>query len=48
MPLIQEAEELKIALYFVDAAHFVLGANLGYLWSFFSLFYLDFSRTKKI
>lgn len=47
MPLIQEAEELKIALYFVDAAHFVLGANLGYLWSFFRCFILTLAGRKR-
>jgi transposase len=32
-PIITEAQEDKCELYFVDAAHFVLGAFLGYLWS---------------
>lgn len=41
MPLIQEAEASKIALFFVDAAHFVLGANLGYLWCFLRCFVLS-------
>ena len=31
-PLIAAAEQGKIHLYYVDAAHFVLGAFLGYLW----------------
>jgi transposase len=32
-PIISEAREGKCELYYVDAAHFVLGAFLGYLWS---------------
>ena len=32
-PIIKEAQEGKCELYYVDAAHFVLGAFLGYLWS---------------
>jgi len=32
-PIISEAQAGKCDLYFVDAAHFVLGAFLGYLWS---------------
>lgn len=31
-PLIAAAEQGKVHLYYVDAAHFVLGAFLGYLW----------------
>ena len=31
-PLISAAEQGKIHLYYADAAHFVLGAFLGYLW----------------
>ena len=31
-PLISAAERGKVHLYYVDAAHFVLGAFLGYLW----------------
>jgi len=31
--LISVAQRGEIALYYVDAAHFVLGAFLGYLWS---------------
>ena len=34
----KEAKEGKRALYFVDAAHFVLAPFLGYLWSFSRLF----------
>jgi transposase len=33
-PLLAQAKEGIRAVYFVDAAHFVLGAYLGYLWSF--------------
>jgi len=32
-PIISEAKDGKCELYYVDAAHFVLGAFLGYLWS---------------
>jgi len=31
-PMITEAQEGKAELYFMDAAHFVMGAFLGYLW----------------
>ena len=31
-PIITEAQEGKAELYFMDAAHFVMGAFLGYLW----------------
>ena len=37
-PLIAAAEQGKIHLYYVDAAHFVLGAFLGSLWSKYRLF----------
>ncbi len=37
-PKLEEAKEGKCAVYFVDAAHFVLGAFLGYLWSFARVF----------
>lgn len=37
-PRLQEAKEGKRSVYFVDAAHFVLGAFLGYLWSFTRIF----------
>jgi len=37
-PLIAAAERGDINLYYVDAAHFVLGAFLGYLWSKFRVF----------
>ncbi|HWS83484.1 MAG TPA: hypothetical protein VN207_04430 [Ktedonobacteraceae bacterium] len=33
-PLLEEAKEGKRAVFFVDAAHFVLGAYLGFLWCF--------------
>ena len=35
---LEEANQGKRAVYFVDAAHFVLGAFLGYLWSFTRIF----------
>lgn len=37
-PRLEEAKAGKRAVYFVDAAHFVLGAFLGYLWSFARVF----------
>lgn len=37
-PRLEEAKAGKRAVYFVDAAHFVLGAFLGYLWSFVRVF----------
>lgn len=37
-PRLAEAKAGKRAVYFVDAAHFVLGAFLGYLWSFLRVF----------
>ncbi len=37
-PRLEEAKEGKRTVYFVDAAHFVLGAFLGYLWSFVRVF----------
>lgn len=37
-PRLAEATAGKRAVYFVDAAHFVLGAFLGYLWSFVRVF----------
>lgn len=37
-PRIEEAKEGKRALFFLDAAHFVLAPFLGYLWSFTRLF----------
>lgn len=37
-PLLAQAKEGKRDVYFVDAAHFVLGAFLGYLWSFTRMF----------
>jgi len=37
-PRLEEAKAGKRAVYFVDAAHFVLGAFLGYLWSFARIF----------
>ena len=37
-PRLEEAKDGKRSVYFVDAAHFVLGAFLGYLWSFTRIF----------
>ena len=37
-PQLNEALAGKRSVYFVDAAHFVLGAFLGYLWSFTRVF----------
>lgn len=37
-PRLEEAKSGKREVYFVDAAHFVLGAFLGYLWSFVRVF----------
>jgi len=37
-PTISEAKSGKVELYFVDAAHFVMGAFLGYLLSKFRIF----------
>ena len=37
-PRLDEAEEGKRAVFFVDAAHFVLAPFLGYLWSFARIF----------
>ena len=37
-PRLEEAKAGQRAVYFVDAAHFVLGAFLGYLWSFVRVF----------
>ena len=37
-PRLEEAKEGKRAVYFVDAAHFVMGAFLGFLWCFCRVF----------
>lgn len=37
-PRLEEAKEGKRAVFFVDAAHFVLAPYLGFLWSFVRLF----------
>ena len=37
-PRLEEAKAGKRAVYFVDAAHFVLGAYVGFLWCFEPLF----------
>ena len=38
MPRLEEAQQFKRTVYFVDASHFVFAAFLGYLWSFTRLF----------
>lgn len=38
LPKLDEASHGKRTVYFVDAAHFVLGAFLGFLWSFTRVF----------
>lgn len=38
MPRLEEAKAGERTVYFVDAAHFVLGAFLGYLWCFCRVF----------
>lgn len=40
-PLLNEAKEGKGKVYFVDAAHFVHGSFLGYLWCFVRCFILS-------
>ena len=37
-PVISAAKHSEIELYYVDAAHFVMGSFLGYLWSKFRVF----------
>jgi transposase len=37
-PLLEEAKAGKVKVYFVDAAHFVHGTYLGYLWCFVRCF----------
>jgi transposase len=37
-PLLKEAKEGKRAVFFVDAAHFVMRAFLGYIWCFMRVF----------
>jgi transposase len=37
-PVIAAAQRGEVTLYYVDAAHFVLGAFLSYLWSKFRIF----------
>ena len=38
LPRLEEAEQGQRVVFFVDAAHFVLGAFLGWLWSFSRIF----------
>ena len=38
MPRLEQAKEGSRAVFFVDAAHFVLGAFLGYVWCFTRVF----------
>jgi transposase len=42
-----QAEKAEIALFFMDAAHFVLGANLGYLWCFVRCFVLSLAGRQR-
>lgn len=46
-PRLEEAKSKKREVYFVDAAHFVLGAFLGYLWSFVRVFVRTSSGRKR-
>ena len=46
-PLLKEAKEGKRAVYFVDAAHFVHRAYLGYLWCFQRIFMASPSGRKR-
>jgi hypothetical protein len=39
-PRLEEAKSGQRAVFFVDAAHFVLGAYLGFLWCFERLFFV--------
>ncbi len=46
-PLLQEAKEGKRFVFFVDAAHFVYGTFLGYIWCFCRLFILSPAGRKR-
>lgn len=45
--MLEEAKQEKRKVYFVDAAHFVHGAFLGYLWCFVRCFILSPSGRKR-
>ncbi len=46
-PRLNEAKEGKRAVFFVDAAHFVMGAFLGFVWCFERLFVKSPSGRKR-
>jgi transposase len=46
-PILEEAKAGKRAVFFVDAAHFVMGAFLGFLWCFERLFIRSPSGRKR-
>ncbi len=46
-PRLNEAKEGKRAVFFVDAAHFVMGAFLGFVWCFERLFFKSPSGRKR-
>ena len=46
-PRLAEAKELKRAVFFVDAAHFVMGAFLGMIWCFQRIFIKSPSGRKR-
>lgn len=46
-PRLEEAKNGKRTVFFVDAAHFVMGAFLGFLWSFTRLFVKSSSGRKR-
>ena len=46
-PRLTEVQEGKREVYFVDAAHFVMGAFLGFLWSFTRVFIRSSSGRKR-
>ncbi len=46
-PRLNEAKEGKRAVFFVDAAHFVMGAFLGFVWGFERLFVKSPSGRKR-
>ena len=46
-PRLNEAKEGKSAVFFVDAAHFVMGAFLGFVWCFERLFVKSPSGRKR-
>lgn len=45
--MIEQAEKSEISLYFMDAVHFVLKANLGYLWCFVRCFVLSLAGRQR-